>query len=322
MILLQPFRVKSFFDFRKQRRDLLSVVQLLRDGEEILLSGLVPDPERWRKLGDLPHPWGNLIEHSVTELRSAGASLVPTLKRLRELAEDQRIFLEDAHAKSSLASVQALVCFMLAPSVGFGFYVLIPTLATHAVSWLLACLIAVILMGLGSVWLFSLAEQARWGGLASEKRVWILSSLCAGERFLALVKVGVPPDLAWAKTCDFMGLEAHSLVLAWGYSIWESPKSTAAQSDPELLILQLGGMIRKSVQMSLMEGKPCTERVESALFAFRQNLKTQIDRELSLLGAKTLQPLFICVAPALIFLMAFGFWLAAEDQMGDLLNVF
>ena len=312
----------SVFQQKKQRTLLSTVVHRLREVEEILVSGLVPEPHQWAQLEGLAEPWGKLLRDCVSELRASGASLLPTLRRLRELAEDQTYFLLDAQAKSSLAYVQALSCAFLVPVLGVGLYLLMPAVASHALLWILLCTVSLIIMGIGAAWLLSLAESARWGGLESKKRIWMITALCAGERFLALVRVGTPADLAWIRTCDSIQSEAQGLVLAWGYSIWENPKGLSHSRAPaELLILQLGAVMRKSIQMSLMEGKPCTERVEAALLALRQNLKIQIDRELSILGTRALKPLFICVTPALLILLFCGFWLTAQENFDGVLNV-
>ena len=48
-----------------------------------------------------------------------------------------------------------------------------------------------------------------------------------------------------------------------------------------------------------MEGRPCLERAEAALLGLRQDMKAQVERELSLLPTRALKPLFIFVAPSL-----------------------
>lgn len=322
LYLLNPVEVGILFRQKKQRALLVSVVNRLREVEEVLVSGLVPEAHQWAQLESLAQPWGKLLMDCVGELRASGASLLPTLRRLRELAEDQSYFLLDAQAKSSLAYVQALSCAFLVPVLGIGLYLLMPAVASQLVLWLFCCTGSLIVMGVGAVWLLNLAESARWGGLEPKKRIWIMTALCAGERFLALVRVGTPADLAWIKTCDSIQSDAQELVLAWGYSIWESPKVySQPHAQAELLILQLGIVMRKSIQMSLMEGKPCTERVESALLALRQNLKIQIDRELSILGTRALKPLFVCVTPALLILLFSGFWLTLRENFEGLFHV-
>jgi hypothetical protein len=101
------------------------------------------------------------------------------------------------------------------------------------------------------------------------------------------------------------------LALHWGYSVFETPKKPrlSASSSAASAILEAGSSMRKAIQVSLMEGRPCTERVESILLAFRQELRALIDRELGLLATRALKPLFIFVAPAIFGLLGAGVWL-------------
>jgi hypothetical protein len=81
-------------------------------------------------------------------------------------------------------------------------------------------------------------------------------------------------------------------------------------------LAELGSSLRKAIQVSLMEGRPCTERAEAALLALSQDLKAQVSRELTLLGTRALKPLFFCVAPALMGLLFTGLFLGWDQAMG------
>jgi hypothetical protein len=156
--------------------------------------------------------------------------------------------------------------------------------------------------------MISLAESARWAGFRSSERNWILIAQCSGERFLALVRSGMPTDLAWSQTCEWMGLEAPTLAAAWGFSVWQIQARTENYGS-SAVVVDLGNSIKKAVQLSVMEGRPCMERVESALYAFSQELRAQVSRELSLLGNRALKPLFLCVAPSILGLMITAMYL-------------
>ena len=113
--------------------------------------------------------------------------------------------------------------------------------------WLSLCGVALIVAGVGGVWLLSMAEDARWAGLPKDARSWILASQCAGERFLALVRAGSPADLAWTKACELLSSEAPTLALAWGQSIWKAPLASgeSVYSDPaSRLFLDTGEALR------------------------------------------------------------------------------
>jgi hypothetical protein len=309
------------FGWKRQRRNLQQVVYSLREIEETLWVGLVPSIERWQSLERLIPPWGPLASESLKELRSCGGALLPTLKRLRSMAEEHMTILEDAKAKSSQAFAQCIACSFLVPLLGGVLYFFMPAIEQNSRAWLIACTLALMMAALGSLWLFQLAESARWGGLQRNRRSWVLSSECAGERFLALVRSGTPPDLAWSKSCGILLQDSSDLAAAWGPSIWKDAEFQAKEK-PEQIIVEAGASIKKAAQISLMEGRPCTDRVEAALLTLRQTMKAQIDKEMSLLSTRGLKPLFICVAPGLISLLAYGLWIAFQSSIEGGIDAF
>jgi hypothetical protein len=309
-----------------QRKSLLKVARSLQEIEEILMTGLVPSAETWNSLRYLSEPWATLSTESLQGLRSCGGSMLPTLKRLRNLAEDQAESLTMARAKSSQAFAQTFVCMSLVPLLGFALYLLLPAIQNQLRSWFIANGIALLLAAVGVYWLLSLTDQARWGGISIKRRSWILSAQCAGERFLALVRSGTPPDLAWARMGQLLSKEEPELADAWKYSIWDAAVFKTSYGLMENSLVLAGDSIKKAVQVSLMEGRPCLERVETALLTLRTEIRSHVERELTLLGTRALKPLFICVAPGLLCLLAFGFWLTLQETgtvnlQGDL-NVF
>jgi hypothetical protein len=162
----------------------------------------------------------------------------------------------------------------------------------------------------------AISDSARWAGIPPNCRGWILSAFCGGERFLALVRSGVPADLAWTRACELMADQAPGLVAEWGSSIWSTPSLASDRGRSPLTPLrEAGASLKKAVQVSLMEGRPCTERVEGVMYALRQELRARVDRELTLIGTRALKPLFLCVAPALFGLLTLGFWLAWQESM-------
>jgi hypothetical protein len=327
--------ISTFFGFRRHNTELQMVSNVLREIEDTLLAGMIPSVDRWALIQKLPLPWGRLASESLNELRATGGSLVPTLRRLRDLADAQLAALSDARARTSQASGQALACAMLVPALGAALYFLLPILREHTRNWILACCLAVLLTGLGALWLLRMAEAARWGGLSIKNRSWVLSSQCAGERFLAFLRTGTPPDLAWNGALALLSTDSQELALAWGYSIWEAGQNQDhkqghsrgysqgySHGPTETAILGAGNSIKKAIQVSIMEGRPCIERVETILKALRQELKSLVERELGFLATRALKPLFICVAPALFGLLFYGLWLASEEMMEGALGDF
>lgn len=306
----------------RERAALKRVIALLHELEDTLAAGILPASSRWDALRGLPRPWGPLASESLAELRARGSSLLPTLKRLRALASAHESALAEARAKSAQALAQAFFCSLLVPVFGSALYFLLPSVEERATLWAALCVGAVALAGAGALWMLRLAEAARWGGVPASARPWALAAQCAGERFLSLVRSGNPPDLAWARAHALLQAEAPGLAAIWGASVWSSAEGDAgpgagAQSPASLRPLaEAGAGLRKAVQTSLMEGRPCTERAEAALEALRQDLRAAAERELQLLGPRSLQPLFACVAPALFGLLGAGLWLSWEGVAG------
>lgn len=290
--------------------------------EEILSSGTLPSEEMWQALSRLPSPWGALISESLLQLRTRGAALLPTLKRLRTLAMEQSKTLADAQARSSQALAQALGGVLIVILMGGTLYALLPGVSDNTWAWGMLCSGSAALAVIGAFWIISMAEYACWAGLPKDSKNWILAAQCAGERFLAIVRAGSPADLAWSNACELLFLEAPGLAAAWGHSIWKaSPqkgfanRGAAQGGAAKDILIEAGDSIRRAVQVSLMEGRPCTERVESVLASLHHDIRAQIDTELSLLPTRALKPLFIFVAPSVFLLLAAGFFFSFDTVL-------
>jgi hypothetical protein len=309
---------------QKQRLELQRVHQLLQEIEELLGAGMLPSKEHWERLQKLPPPWGSLAYESLQELRSSGGAILPTLRRLKDLANSQVRALADARARSSQAFAQALACTLLIPTFGGVLYWLMPGVSDSPWIWVFLCILSLLIAGVGALWLLSMAQDARWAGLPRTARTWILASQCAGERFLALMRAGTPADLAWTRAIELLSSEAPSLALLWGHSVWKSaPLDSGSISNPaSRLFIETGEALRRAVQVSLMEGRPCAERVEAALMSLTHEIKARVEAELTLLSTRALKPLFLCVAPGIFLLLGAGFLLcllaSSHEALGGL----
>ncbi|MFL5814614.1 MAG: hypothetical protein ACJ763_13650 [Bdellovibrionia bacterium] len=297
---------------------------LLQEIEELLGAGMLPSKEHWERLQKLPPPWGTLSHDSLQELRSSGSAILPTLRRIKDLATGQIRALADARARSSQAFAQALACTLLIPAFGGVLYWLLPGVSDSPWVWILLCVVSILIAGVGALWLLSMAQEARWAGLPKASRTWILASQCAGERFLALVRAGTPADLAWGRAIELLSREAPSLALLWGHSVWKSaPLDPSSVSNPaSRLFFETGESLRRAVQVSLMEGRPCAERVEGALSSLSHEIKARIEAELTLLSTRALKPLFLCVAPGIFLLLGAGFLLCLLASSHEALGGF
>ena len=295
----------------KEYQSIGQVVAVLQELQETLEAGLVPATERWENLRSLSEPWGSLTFQSISDLRQSGGSLLPTLRRLRTLALDHQTSLKSAKARSAQALAQALVCAALVPIFGAALYLFLPGIYERPIVWLSACLFSMALTGAGACWLLTMANAARWGGVKQEQRAWILAAQAGGEKMLSLLRSGLTSDVAWMKTTEFIATRAPDLASQWGFSLWEVSKSGLTYSYQALQpLLSLGTAIKKAIHVSVIEGRPCTERIETGLYAFGQEMRAQVDRELTLLANRALKPLFLCVAPSLMGLLGLGLYLA------------
>jgi len=295
----------SALGVRNELRELQRVHRLLHELEDSLAAGLVPPAQRWQDLHGLTAPWGTLTGPSVEALRSCGAPVLATLRRFRALAVRHQEVLQEARARSSQALAQVTACGLLVPLFGAALALLLPGIEESFGLWLLACALAFLWSAAGGLWIGVIAERARWGGLHGAKRTWYLATLCVGERLLAGIRAGVPPDLAWVAALDTLGQGDLRLRLMLGVSVWETPTETGGEGA-EAMLARAGTAIRRAIHLSLMEGQPCTERVEGVLGALQSEMRAHVERELSLLGTRTLKPLFLCVAPSLIGLLVMG----------------
>ena len=129
-----------------------------------------------------------------------------------------------------------------------------------------------------------------------------------------LVRSGTPADIAWTRAHELLLEQAPGLATRWGATVWTDPaKLQPPKSSAALALIDFGSALRRSVQASVMEGRPCGERIEGALAGLRQELRSQIDRELSVLPTRALKPLFFFVAPSVLGLLFFGMYLSWSE---------
>lgn len=303
-----------------QKKPLLEARAVLWTLEEGLQSGWLPPPERWQQLSRLPEPWGGLCAGVLQQLRSAGAPLLPTLKRLRAAAERELALLEDARARVAQAWAQAVVGLALAPIFAVTLGWLLPEIGAQGLRWVVVSGLATAWSALGAFWLLTLAARARRAGLPATRAHWPVVAQLAGERFLALLRSGQPSDLAWAEACNSLGHGAPELARAWTRSAWWGSDPAGGPPSPselsgaaEALFVETGEAVRRAVQASVMEGRPCHERVEGVLATLRERLGAETERQLGLLPARALKPLFLCTAPALLGLLGAALALSAGE---------
>lgn len=286
---------------RKKRSELEDAVDAVHEVEEIIAGGLIPTAIQWERLQNLAHPWGPLIGHSMTSLRSNGAMVLPTLKRYRELIQRQIQFLEKGLLGSSQALFQALSCSALAPLLGVCLYGLIPELQDQTYLWLGMIVFASVLSLGGAYWIVLMTVDAMTGGLPPHNKHWLYLIPASGEFFLSLVRSGQSPDHAWSETHHSLASMDAPLADLWGRSVWQN------SSVSPHVILGTVSELRKGIQLGVMEGRSNLERVESQLLSIEVSFESLVQSKLNLLSVKALKPLYLLGAPGVFGLMIGAF---------------
>jgi len=328
MVLWFGFFLCLFFGLKEVFRDGLPGLRIsaeisrlcrtrdsLHHFEETLASGCLPDDQDWKSLKSQPAPWGVLITDSLVRLRSQGASLIPTLRRFRELVASHEKNLRQGQARASQALAQAMVCAFMIPLFSSVLYLMVPGVDEKRSFWFVLSFLACVWGGCASLWMLSMSEVARWGGLKKSEQPWVLEALSFSERLLASLKAGSAPDHAWSESTMML---SSGLVCLWGADIWqESSEGACSLSGPKNFresILTLGSRLRSAIQVSLMDGTPAEDRLVSVADSFKVEMAAFQERELSLLPARAMKPLFLCVAPAVLSLLVTALVLSFQSQ--------
>lgn len=288
----------------------------IRDLREALLTGTMPGSEDWKRLSIIPEPWGGLVRLNLSELREGGLPVVPTLERIEELFVELDRSSARAGSRTAQAWGQAWICGSFVPITAAALHLLLPAVAGLGAIWWFTAALALLMSLTAMGWMIRMGENAKWAGLPSHCRPWWPAVLCFGERMLAALRSGLPADIAWSRAIPQLGERAYPLVVSWGAVLWsQPPEQIRRQSGAAGALEEWGCQLRASIQKSLMEGRPCTERIESALASLRQEWSARVDVELAKLGNRTLKPLFLLVAPAMLSLLAAAL-LASVREMG------
>ena len=308
-------RLKIYLTENKSILELREAIYHLKLLQEMLETGSLPEKEEWEKIKQFPKPWGEVLSQSILDLKDQGAPVLPTLSRIQKILEEQIDFILDAKVKSSQAFGQAIVGIVIVPLFSLVLYFMMPGISGSPRSFFLLVLFSILLSVSAFLWMLSMVENARFGNLRPDKRRWLVNVHSTLERILALISTGSPPDLAWKKSMEELSISDLALVSVWKLQVWDTDFKVPATVDheSERLILNVGQEVRKSIQTSLMEGRPCIDRIESIHRAFQVDLRALISRELNLLPNRCLKPLFIFIMPAVLILLVGSFAISLQE---------
>lgn len=313
--LTKSFQSKfGALNFNTQIKNSNEVIVLIQNFEDQLNSGLAPSDEQWEVLQTLKGFWKNFVYSTVIEIRESGASLLPSLKRIRLLAENLKSQGLKAKAQSAQSLMQAVVCLVLSPILSYFLYLMVPELSQFQKEWIFISVISFVICLIGFFWILKLADQASWGGISKTYRDDFVLAQVFVERLVSLIESGLASDTAWTKSVEELSESSRGLSLSYGASIWTE---VSKKSYPKLLT-QLGINLKKAIQYSLLEGHSSVGKLELAIEAFRIEFKTKVEEALNSLPTHSLKPLFICVAPSLLILIGslMGMiWLSSIEEM-------
>ncbi len=305
---LTPFleRIFNGWKWGEQARELRSAASVLKTLSETLEGGIAPEPEDWDRIRTFPAPWGVLIASGVRDLRDSGSAVLPTLKRMEETLLVQAEGMMEARARTTQAFGQALTGMGLVPLFGLTLHEMMPGISTNGSGFLLLIAGGSVYASFSAVWILNLAEEARYGGLPVAQRQWLLSVPAALERMLSLIAGGLPPDLAWRKQHEELSFRDPSLAALWGSEVWQSgmrDPGTGGESVADL-VFGVGKEVKKTIQLALLEGRSCLDRIESISRSHQHDVRLKIRERLEVLPNRCLPPLFLFVLPPVFVLLA------------------
>ena len=308
LVELTPFleRIFSGWKWGEQARALRSAASVLKTLSETLEGGIVPEPGDWERIRSFPAPWGALIASGIRDLRESGSAVIPSLKRMEETLLAQAEGLMEARARTTQAFSQALTGMGLVPLFGLALYEMMPGIGSSGSGFLLLIAGGSVYASFSAVWILNLAEEARYGGLPVSQRSWLFSAPAAFERVLSLIAGGLPPDLAWRKQHEELGFRDPALATAWGAEVWESDTSDGDSRDETVsgLVRGAGREVKKTIQLGLLEGRSCLDRIESISRSHQHDVRLKIRERLEALPNRCLLPLFLFVLPPVFVLLA------------------
>jgi hypothetical protein len=302
---------------QKRLRGLEVLFQQMQEWEDQLGGGQLPDFYSLHELESVDPQQVQTILSLLESLRSSGSPLIPVLRRLKVLAKDQWETLHFSHSRIAPARAQAWVgagmVLLLIPA----FEVLIPELRTDVFAWRLGGMALLVLAMIGAAWTLGIAEKTRWGGLSGKWQALSLHLPLEMEKLLSQIQTGQAPERAWNEFERGLLLDYPELVEVWHQesSLSGSIRNSRFQKTPEIF-LKIGSQVRSAIELSIFEGRPCLERIQSVNDGLLTELRARIQKEVELIPSRTLKPLFLCLAPALLGILAWALILT-WNQVGD-----
>jgi hypothetical protein len=237
----------------------------------------------------------------LLQMRQRGAPILPTLEQQIQQMEYEQESKRLSDQKSAPARSQAILLSLMIFVFGVSLFFMVPEIQSELGIWVFVVLVAQVLSLLGTFWILRLADEATRAGLTYTEWSENQGFLVWMNTLEALIASGVSPDRAWLEALDLVESETQGrLRLFLPSSPWF--RSSEQSASPHRLHSIIVGL-SQSIQVALMEGRPCLERIQSQAKDFRAQLRFLVLQELELLQTRTLKPLFLTLFPAMMILM-------------------
>ena len=250
-------------------------------------------------------------QEQLVRLQERGGKLVPFLERTRTCSDSMADGWRDVRVKLAPAQAQAWALALFVPAAWVGLLVLIPELESRIWTWRAAGAAACVWAMLGFRFLSHAAQRAARGGTAKGSLIDVSSKLLWPETLLGEIACGLPPDLAWQTA-----LRASGVVGEAAHFWTEGGLPAARTGGLERLSLAALEEARRVCWFSLLEGKPCFDRIENLGEELRKDHFAAVRREIEVLQTRALLPLFVFFAPALAGLLAAALFITWESFGG------
>jgi hypothetical protein len=296
-------RIYSFFSKKPRRLAWAIILNEIGHWKALYTCGHAPSDQDWKNMGALPDPWGGTLVQGLQTLRKKGARVLPLLQRIESAVFRQKSHEENLRAQLSQAYAQVLTMAILTPLSALALTFFLEGPSRNPTLWGLAVGVATLMNGIAAYTLLLMSRSASRGALPEVCREWPISGMLGLEYCIALIQSGETADTAWQAMIQyFRDDRQRRLVDLWGASIWVAPDKRPV-SEGEQIWERWGESFRRVIQLSLMDGTPCVDRLQLMMADFEKEWGHRVEKKIREVSQKALIPLFILVFPSVVGLM-------------------
>ena len=293
----------------------LSLIQWFQRCEERLQCGFPLGDEDFGA-GVLTEPEYRFLPKWIQNLRNSGQAILPSLKGMREATLFVNRILVGSQAKVAPTRMQAKVSVGLVFAISLLLYKMLEGPENNLGIWIGATAIALLLAGYSFLWIEGLILRTIWNG--SQKRTegkWF-SYFLFPLRLQGAIQMGTALDEAWGVSVRSLTENGTGKMPPALASLWA--KGDGAEPTDWPLEWKLLAELRTALQHALYQGTPVSERILVWAAQARIQFEAELQARLETLPHRCLQPLYLCVAPAVVGLLVTGLVLEVRAHVGGL----